>query len=182
MIAKMINKRDCSVITNRAYENKFEEKRRNRHRVPSIFARLILGGVFIYAGFDKILHPAAFSEAIYNYQILPDVFINLTAIILPWLELFLGVILIVGFWVPGAVVISNVLLITFLGAMLFNLARGMDISCGCFSTSSAGSTINTWTVLRDGFFLAISLYLFFATFGSMPWKNYKPGRRWRQRA
>jgi uncharacterized membrane protein YphA (DoxX/SURF4 family) len=104
----------------------------NCHRILFIFSRLILGGVFIYACFDKILHPAAFSKAVYNYQILPDVFINLTAIVLPWLELVLGVIFIIGIWMPGAVVMSNLLLTMFTGALLFNLARGLDISCGCF--------------------------------------------------
>lgn len=65
----------------------------------SIFARLILGGVFVFASFDKILHPASFAEAVYRYQILPDGLINLTAIVLPWLELIVGGFLILGFWI-----------------------------------------------------------------------------------
>lgn len=48
-------------------------------------ARLFMGGVFLYASFDKILHPAAFAEAVYNYQILPDAAVNLAALTLPWL-------------------------------------------------------------------------------------------------
>ena len=65
-----------------------------RQRVIILAARLILGGVFVFASIDKILHPAAFAEAVYNYQILPDNLINLTAIVLPWLELVLGSLLI----------------------------------------------------------------------------------------
>jgi len=38
----------------------------------SFWVRLILGAVFIFAGFDKAIHPAPFSQAVYNYQILPD--------------------------------------------------------------------------------------------------------------
>lgn len=145
---------------------RFRKKKINLLHILYHTARWILGVVFIYASFDKIIHPVASSEAIYNYQILPDVFINLTTIILPWLELILGIMLIIGIWLPGAVIISNGLLITFLGAMLFNLVRGLDISCGCFSTSSAGSLTNIWTVLRDGSFLALAVYLLFIIYFS----------------
>lgn len=48
-----------------------------------LVVRLFLGAVFVYASLDKILHPQAFAEMVYNYQLLPDVLINLTAIILP---------------------------------------------------------------------------------------------------
>ena len=128
--------------------------------------RAILGGVFVYASIDKILYPAAFAEAVYNYQILPGELINVAAIILPWLELILGGFLIVGIWVPGSVFISNVLLIGFFGALLFNLARGLDIDCGCFSTSQQATGVHCMClyVIRDGMFLMLSLYLFIQFF------------------
>ncbi|MBW2557344.1 MAG: DoxX family membrane protein [Deltaproteobacteria bacterium] len=127
-------------------------------------ARWILGIVFIYASLHKILYPAAFAEAVYRYQILPDWLVNLTALVLPWLELFLGVFLIIGLWMPGAVVISNLLFIIFMSALSYNMARGLDISCGCFSTSPTAGAADIWTVLRDGMLLIVSLYLLFATF------------------
>ncbi|MGA8240229.1 MAG: MauE/DoxX family redox-associated membrane protein [Desulfobacterales bacterium] len=40
--------------------------------------RLLLGTVFLYASYDKILHPQAFAQAVYNYQILPDMAVNPT--------------------------------------------------------------------------------------------------------
>ncbi len=127
-------------------------------------ARWILGIVFMYASFHKILYPAAFAEAVYLYQILPDWLVNLTALVLPWLELFLGVFLIIGLWMPGAVLISNLLFIIFMSALSYNMARGLDISCGCFSTSPTAGAADIWIVLRDGMFLVVSLYLLLATF------------------
>jgi len=122
--------------------------------------RLILGGVFIYASVDKILHPVAFAEAVHNYQILPDGLINLSAIILPWLELLLGIALVLGVCLPGAAFLCNLLLITFFGALVFNLARGLDIHCGCFNTSQeATSYCMCLYVIRDGIFLLLGLYL-----------------------
>jgi len=141
-----------------------QEKNLSPHRMLTLSARFILGGVFVYASFDKILHPAAFAEAVYNYQILPDKLINLTAIVLPCLELVLGIFLIINFWMPGTVVMSNLLLITFIGALLFNMARGLNINCGCFSTTAVESSMNVLTVLRDASFLAISGYLLYAIF------------------
>ena len=128
--------------------------------------RAILGGVFVYASIDKILYPAAFAEAVYHYQILPGELINLAAVILPWLELMLGGFLIVGIWLPGSVFISTVLLIGFFGALLFNLSRGLDIDCGCFSTSQEATGVHCMClyVIRDGMFLIVSLYLFFRLF------------------
>ena len=126
--------------------------------------RLILGVVFIYTSFDKILHPALFAKIVYNYQILPDGLINSTALVLPWLEFIMGIFLIIGLWMPGTVVLCNILLVSYLGALLFNLARGLDISCGCFSTSTE-SSINIWDVLWDASFLLLSVYLFFVVFG-----------------
>ena len=137
-----------------------------REGLFAIIARLILGVIFIYASIDKIIHPAAFAEAIYNYQILPDSLINLTAIVLPWLELILGFFLIIGLFRAGSACMVTVLLVIFLGAMVFNLTRGLDIHCGCFSagTDGTGNAPVVWYVFRDALFLLPALYLFYQTF------------------
>jgi len=134
-------------------------------RLARIVARLILAGIFIYASLDKIAHPAAFAKDVYNYQILPDVLINLTALVLPWLELFLGLCLLAGIWLPGAVLTANGLLIVFLAALVFNMARGLDINCGCFSTGSEAPAMSAgWYLLRDMGFFAMGIFLFYAVF------------------
>jgi uncharacterized membrane protein YphA (DoxX/SURF4 family) len=138
-------------------------KNSNRMRWAQLAARLIMAGIFIYASIDKIAHPAAFAKDVYNYQILPDALINLTALVLPWLELFLGLCLLAGIWLPSAVLAVNVLLIVFLAALIFNLARGLDVNCGCFSTGSDGPAMSSgWYLLRDVGFLAVGVFLFHA--------------------
>lgn len=121
-----------------------------------LMARVVLGLIFIWASIDKILHPAAFAEIIYAYQILPDSWISFTAIVLPWIELILGSLLILGFWLPGAVLLSNLLLATFLTALIFNMARGLDVDCGCFSTSGKSGGAMWSYLLRDLSFLVVS--------------------------
>jgi uncharacterized membrane protein YphA (DoxX/SURF4 family) len=121
--------------------------------------RLLLGGVFLVASLDKIYNPAGFAQAVYNHQILPDGLVNLVAIVLPWLELLLGLCLLGGVWLPGAVTLTSGLLMIFLGALVFNMSRGLDVHCGCFGTGSAGP-ITIWTLARDASFLVMAGYLF----------------------
>ncbi len=123
--------------------------------------RLILGAIFVVASADKIYQPAAFAQAIYNYQILPGTFVNIMAIVLPWIEILLGLFLIIGLWLPGAVTLTNLLLMTFFGALVFNVARGLDVHCGCFNTSAEGAPETTWYLMRDASFLLMGGYLFF---------------------
>jgi uncharacterized membrane protein YphA (DoxX/SURF4 family) len=128
-----------------------------------LWGRVVLGAIFIFAGVDKILHPDAFAAIIKNYQILPVKLISLAAVVLPWLELILGISLIAGVWLPGAVTLSNLLLIVFFGTMLFNMARGLDVNCGCFSTSPTAKSNVVWYVFRDLAFLLLGLYLLYHT-------------------
>ncbi len=135
---------------------------RRKMRIQSYFfhpLRIFLGAVFLYACYDKILHPQAFAQAVYNYQVLPNAAVNLAALILPWLELLLGVCLITGFWMPGATLTGTGLLTIFIGSLIFNQIRGLDIHCGCFSTETTGSPADLWTVVRDLFFFLVAIYL-----------------------
>jgi uncharacterized membrane protein YphA (DoxX/SURF4 family) len=126
--------------------------------------RLLLGLIFILASIEKILNPADFAELVFNYQILPDTLINFTAVFLPWLEVLLGVLLIFGIWIPGALIIANLLLITFFSALIFNAARGLDIQCGCFSTSGGMPPHINRSIMRDAGFMVLALCLFYHVF------------------
>lgn len=134
------------------------------YRTIAWLLRIVLGGIFIYASLDKILHPAAFAEIIYNYQVLPGEIINVSAIVLPWLELVLGILLVFGKFLPGASVLCALLLAAFWATLLFNLARGLDVHCGCFSTQSTDQAPMVWYVFRDTTFLAIGLALIVLVF------------------
>jgi uncharacterized membrane protein YwaF len=119
----------------------------------------VLGAVFIYASLDKQCNPWAFAQAVYNYQVLPDALINLTALILPWLELILGFCLILKRWMMGASSLVAILMTIFMGLMMFNLARGLDINCGYFSTSPEEGSMDKLTLARDGLFLCLAMGL-----------------------
>ena len=126
-----------------------------------LISRLILGSVFIYASFDKIVNPGDFAKIVGNYHVLPFGIENLLAIILPWVEFIAGVCLIVGVMVDGATILVILMNIVFIFAITQALARGVSVECGCFSVASdTGSAIGVKTILRDiGYlFLAYIVY------------------------
>jgi uncharacterized membrane protein YphA (DoxX/SURF4 family) len=135
--------------------------------VIAIFFRLLLSFLFFYAACEKIAAPQEFAVAVYNYQILPDFAVNLLAVALPWLEIFLAVCLCLGIYVRGASFLSSLLFLTFATALSINLFRGLDISCGCFGKSADSIT---WSYLvRDFTLFLISLFVFFYNRG---WRHF----------
>jgi uncharacterized membrane protein YphA (DoxX/SURF4 family) len=135
-----------------------------RRDLVALGIRLVVAVIFIYASVDKILHPAAFAKVVYNYRILPGGLINATAIVLPWLELFLGLLLLIGIWQPGAVLTANALLVAFFAALVFNALRGLDVECGCFSSTPGQSPgPMAWYLVRDSLFLLMGAFLLWRT-------------------
>ncbi len=126
-----------------------------------LLIRWLLAAVFIYASLDKIWNPAGFAASIDNYRMLPYMLIALMAAILPWLELACGVALLLGRWQAGAALLVMGMNAVFIVAIASAMARGLDISCGCFTTSTAGARIGAQKVLEDiGLFLgALVVYL-----------------------
>jgi len=123
--------------------------------------RLALGGIFIYASLDKIAHPREFALIIANYAILPDWLVTLPALVLPWLELVAGLCLVAGLWTRSSALLLSLLLLLFMAALGFNALRGIDLSCGCFSTSAADKEKAWILVLRDLLILIPGLLIVF---------------------
>lgn len=130
---------------------------RDRWVVADVLLRLALAGIFIAASADKILHPQDFAAVVRDYRILPPDLVNLTAIVLPWLELALGILLLAGRMRLGTLLLVNVLLLNFLGALVMNLFRGIDVNCGCFSTTGTAPLPMSWYILRDGVFVFMAM-------------------------
>jgi uncharacterized membrane protein YphA (DoxX/SURF4 family) len=125
--------------------------------------RLIIGGVFIYASIDKILNPDQFAKVIHNYRILPPGYINLMAIVAPWVEFTAGVCLVIGFKYRGAGLIIAGMLVIFAIALFSAYARGLNINCGCFSTSSSSKSDLLVRAIEDILMLIGSIIIMFKT-------------------
>jgi putative oxidoreductase len=124
--------------------------------------RLVIGGVFIYASVYKIADPAGFAKSIYNYRMMPGATINLMAIIMPWLELICGILIIIGPLMRGSALLIGLMLLVFIIAIGTAIARGLDISCGCFKVGEGGRLVGLQTLIEDVLMLiAVGLILAF---------------------
>ena len=93
--------------------------------------RLLLGAMWVWASLDKIQDPAQFSRDIANYHVIPFGLENLSAIVVPWLELLIGMGLIAGVMVNGAALVSSGLMLLFIVLISQAILRGFNIECGC---------------------------------------------------
>lgn len=81
---------------------------------PTLLARWFLGGLFIYMGMSKALHPVEFLKLVHQYQLTESSFIlNFIAAALPWFEVFCGVLLVVGVAVRGSALLLVLMLVPF---------------------------------------------------------------------
>lgn len=118
-----------------------------------ILCRFLVGGLFIYASLEKIIDPLGFSEILHDYRLFPDFSIYFLAFVIPWLEMICGLLLVSGLMVRTPAVLLSILLVSFVIALSVNAIRGLDISCGCFSTSGDVRESLIVSVLRDLLFL-----------------------------
>lgn len=133
-------------------------------RPLAILLRIALGAVFIYAAYTKLfqfvdgrLHLLPwqlFAMAIDSYQLLPAWAVELLAKTLPWFELLIGMLMLIGRWVRFASTVISLLLVVFMSLMVRAYLKGQEISCGCFGP---GEVISWKTLLRDGSMLAGAL-------------------------
>ena len=131
--------------------------------VLALAMRLYLGGLFIAACWHKIAHPAAFALDVATYQLLPLSLVNPFALAVPWIELWVGVLLVAGVRVRAAALVTAVLLAMFMVALSYALGKGLDLSCGCFASQSAAKhdPISYKTMLRDSAWLLLGLFVLF---------------------
>jgi uncharacterized membrane protein YphA (DoxX/SURF4 family) len=135
-------------------------------KIVVLLLRLIVAGVFLYAGVMKIWdfgHGQSatpdFTVAIQHFEILPwpDLAVVL-AIYLPWLEVIAAITLFVQRLALGAATAAAGMTLVFLGAVTSAWARGLDISCGCFGKDEV--SIHYPSLLwRDGLLLAAAAVL-----------------------
>jgi uncharacterized membrane protein YphA (DoxX/SURF4 family) len=123
--------------------------------------RLMLAGIFIYAGCIKITNPLAFADSIATFKILPAESINLLALGLPPFEILIGIMLIVGSWKRDAALAILGLCIVFCLVLAQALIRGLAVDCGCFG-SSTPSVVKTWlTMGRDLVLTGIAGFVYY---------------------
>jgi putative oxidoreductase len=126
-------------------------------------ARILLGLIFVYAAYAKLHFNGAwhlrdyyffFAMGIDSYKMLPLAIVEWMAKILPWVELALGAMLVIGAGVRWAGLVVSALLVVFMIALAHAALGGLEINCGCFGNNSVKPSTE---LARDVGLLAVAL-------------------------
>ena len=118
-----------------------------------LLLRLVVGGVWIVAGWLKIPDPAENVRAVRAYQLLPEALVPTVGYALPIVELVVGLCLVAGLLTRLDAVVSSLLLVAFIVGIASAWARGLEIECGCFGggggPAEGAAEKYPWELARD---------------------------------
>jgi len=142
------------------------QKKTETKEIAGLLCRLIVGGVFIYAGVIKVLAPAEeFAFAIESYRVLNAQLSLYAAYAMPWIELYAGLLLAAGVFTRLSALLTGALLASFEVMLGQAWLRHLPVtSCGCFGNSKSNS-------LAHEFIQNIGLLV-------LTWAAFKYGGAW----
>jgi len=130
----------------------------------TLLARLILGGVLIVAGALKVGNLQKSAMAVRAYEMLPIWLANLFGYALPWIEIGIGSLLVLGALVKINGLLGAIIMLAFIIAIAQAWARGLSIDCGCFGGGGSIDPEDTRylsEIIRDIGLLGLGVFLYF---------------------
>jgi uncharacterized membrane protein YphA (DoxX/SURF4 family) len=144
----------------------------NYRRVIIWIGRLVIGGIFIYAGYSKLFLPnfmwspwfalkfslssnlTNFAFQVESYKLLSPAGVNFVAHTLPFAEIVLGLLVLIGWQLRIWATLITLILLGFVAAVTRAYLLHMNINCGCFATPEP---LTGWTIVRDGALAALAV-------------------------
>ena len=141
--------------------------------------RLGLGALFIYSALAKISDPYDFAFSVMRYRVLPDFTIGVFSLTMPMLELLAGLSMLFTKWLRESALLVTGMFAMFIVALVQALARGLEISCGCFGVPSVGGREEILMALvRDVVLVVPAVWLMFRP-NSRLWPLERMSKGWR---
>jgi len=141
------------------------------HPALGACCRILIGGIFIYTAWPKLLRPDEFARLVYGYRMLHPDLVNLAGITLPWIELVAGLFLVIGILPRSSALVLAGLLGLFIVAGFLALVRGLDISCGCFFPFMGDHKLDWSLLVRDAILILFALQVVVWPSGFVPSRN-----------
>jgi uncharacterized membrane protein YphA (DoxX/SURF4 family) len=144
----------------------------NYRRVIIWIGRLVVGGIFIYAGYSKLFLPnfiwspwfalkfslssnlTNFAFQVESYRLLSPAGVNFVAHTLPFAEILLGLLVLIGWQLRIWATLITLILLGFVAVVTRAYLLHMNINCGCFATPEP---LTGWTIVRDGALAALAV-------------------------
>jgi uncharacterized membrane protein YphA (DoxX/SURF4 family) len=156
----------------------------NARRAIIWIGRLVLGGIFVYAGLSKLLMPnnahlwpmfflkfsismnlSSFAQQVESYKMISPDASQLVAHTLPFVEIVLGLLLLIGWRLRIWATAITAIMVGFLAVVTRAYLLHMDINCGCFGTPEK---LTGMTIVRDGALVALALLMTISAFLEAP--------------
>jgi uncharacterized membrane protein YphA (DoxX/SURF4 family) len=137
-----------------------------RRVVAPLLARWVLGGLFLYLGLYKALHPVDFLKLVRQYDMVAGpVLLNSVAAFLPWVEVFCGLLLVSGIAVRGAALMALGMIVPLTAAVLHRALAihavtsipfcAVHFDCGC----GTGEVVICYKLVENGLLILLSVLL-----------------------
>jgi len=165
----------------------------NYRRMVIWIGRLALGAIFVYAGIAKLIFPnthlwpmfflkfsvstnlSMFQQQVESYKLLSPDAAQLLAHTLPFVEIVLGLLLLIGWRLRIWAMFITLIMVGFLGVVTRAYLLHMDINCGCFGTPEK---LTLWTVVRDSLLSLLAILTTYFAFVEArqqhPWSAPSP--------
>jgi uncharacterized membrane protein YphA (DoxX/SURF4 family) len=146
----------------------------NFRRLVIWIGRLVLGGIFVYAGYAKLVYPnhnlwpffllkfsistnlSTFAFQVESYNVLGAAGSSVVAHTLPFVEIVLGLLLLIGWKFRIWAAMVTAILAAFLTLVTRAYLLHMEINCGCFGTPEP---LTGMTVVRDSTLVALAVIM-----------------------
>jgi len=146
----------------------------NFRRAVVWIGRLVIGVIFVYAGYAKLTYPnhnlwpwfmlkfsvlanlSTFAFQVESYRVLGAAGSSWVAHTLPLAEIVLGLLLLLGWKLRIWATMVSAILLGFLAVVTRAYLLHMDINCGCFGTPEP---LTGMTVLRDSALALLALMM-----------------------
>jgi len=146
----------------------------NLPRAVIWLGRLVIGGIFVYAGYAKLTYPnhnlwpwfllkfsisanlSTFAFQVESYKVLGAAGSSFVAQTLPFVEIVLGLLLLIGWKLRVWATMVSAILVGFLTIVTRAYLLHMDINCGCFGTPEP---LTIMTVVRDSVLVLLALFM-----------------------
>lgn len=128
----------------------------------SLVVRLGMAGILIAAAIPKVLDIPQSVRAVRAYELLPEGLVPLVGTMLPFVELVLALVFILGIFTRSASIVWLLMMAGFLTGVIWAWANGLTIDCGCFGGGGqvdASETQYPMDVLERLGFIALGTYL-----------------------
>jgi uncharacterized membrane protein YphA (DoxX/SURF4 family) len=152
----------------------------NFRRAFILIGRLVLAGIFLFAGLSKIFYPnhfllwplpmlkltilmnlSAFGAQVNSYRMLSEAGVAFVSHTLPFFEVTLGLLLLIGWQVRIWVTLTSLLLLSFFTVLTRSYLLHLQIDCGCFGKPEP---LTGWTLVRDGSILLLAILVSYFAF------------------